>query len=454
LILERFVSEGLAQNSYFIGSGAEAAVVDPRRDIEEYLRLAERSQTSIRYVLETHRNEDFVVGSLELAAFTGAEILHGGQLPFAYGRAIRPSEVLAVGGLQIKALPTPGHTDESHSFALYDASSKGKAFAVMTGDALFVGDVGRTDFYGVPERARLAGNLYDSLHNVLLPLGEGTLVFPAHGAGSACGESIGEREVSTIGLEKETNRWLQLSREEFIAEKMEESMERPRYFRRMEVLNLNGAPLLGHLPVPRPMTSKEVEAARDEGTYLLDVRMPYSFGGGHIAGAISIWLDGLPAYGGWDIPYDTPILLILETQDQLNRALRILVRLGYDNVCGYLRVGMDQYLREGRAVAGVDQVAPAEALQMQEEGAMMMDVRDHREKHSGFIPGAREIHIGELDEMLDDMDSSLRYIPFCSSGYRGNMACSMMKRKGFDNVSNLMGGFNGWKNAGMPILRV
>jgi hydroxyacylglutathione hydrolase len=390
---------------------------------------------------------------MELASVTGAEILHGGQIPFTYGRAIRPGEVLAIGGLQIKALPTPGHTDESHSYALYDGGSKGRAYAVMTGDALFVGEVGRTDFYGVEERVRLAGNLYDSLHKVLLPLGDGCIVLPAHGAGSACGESIADREISTIGMEKETNRWLQLSRDEFIAEKLEESMERPRYFRKMEVLNLNGPPLLRHLPVPKPMNSKEVMEARNAGAYLLDVRMPYSFGGAFIDGSTNIWLDGLPAYGGWDIPYDTPIILMMETMDQLPRAVRVLVRLGYDEVRGYLRVGMDQHLREGRSVARIDQVPPAEALAMQEEGATMIDVRDHREKHAGMIEGALEIHIGELDETLEDLDLSQQYIPFCSSGYRGSMATSMMKRKGFDNVTNMMGGFNGWKNAGMPIVK-
>lgn len=261
MFVAKVKSEGLAHISYFVGSGTDACVIDPRRDCDEYLRLAGKKEMNIRYVFETHRNEDYAIGSIELANMTGAEILHGGALPFNYGRNLMDGEEFPLGDVRIKALATPGHTYEHFCFSLIDPKAGGEPVMVFTGDALFAGDVGRTDLLGEEHRQELSGLLYDSLFDKIIPLGMGVIVCPAHGAGSVCGGNISEREDTTIGIELQSNSMLSLTREEFVAKKMKEKIERPPYFRKMEEINLNGPPLLGRLPMPRPLPVPDFRSA-------------------------------------------------------------------------------------------------------------------------------------------------------------------------------------------------
>jgi hydroxyacylglutathione hydrolase len=455
MFVQRFKSEGISHISYFIGQGAEAAVVDPSRDIDAYLDLAQRTERSIRTVLETHRNEDYVSGSQELAAATGAKVYHGGQVPFRFGNEIKDGQELNVGNLRIKAVHTPGHTDESFSYALYDPTSGDHPVMLFCGDALFVGEVGRTDFYGKEHRERLANALYHSLHERIVPLGDSTIICPAHGSGSICGTSIGEREDSTIGMERLTNHALRMSKEEFIASKLAEDMEIAPLMRRMEKSNLEGPKVLGHLPTPKPLSAKEMKHAIAKGCYLLDARQPYSFAGAHIPGAINLWLESIPIYAGFIIPPDRQIVTVVDTPGHLDRLVRYLVRLGYDEVVGYLRVGMDLWAKQGMEIATMRGITAKELNGRHKAGEdlVLIDVRDARERHSGTIPGSKQIHLGQLASSMDEIPKKKPLVTFCGGGYRGSTAASILVRHGYSDVYNLQGGFAAWSAGGFPVER-
>jgi hydroxyacylglutathione hydrolase len=319
MIFERIKAEGLAQNSYFVGSQSAAAVIDPIRDIDWYLNLAIKYGTKIKYVFETHRNEDFVIGSVELAAATGAEIYHGSWMDFKYGNPLQDGQEFNIGKLNVTAIHTPGHTDESMSFVLKEKSAGQMPVMVFTGDALFVNDTGRVDFGGIGDIPRMASNLFDSLFNRLLTLGDGTIICPAHGAGSVCGSNIAERDESTIGIEKQNNPALKLTlKDNFIRYKAAEKHEKPTYFSMMEKYNLEGPPLLNKLPLVSPLGHTAFKKALEESYQVIDTRSPAAFGA-HIKGTYHIWLAGVPSYAGWYLDYRKPILLILEDDNQLDK---------------------------------------------------------------------------------------------------------------------------------------
>lgn len=260
MFIEKVRSEGLAHISYFLESNGEAAVIDPRRDVDEYLELSRSRGARIVLVLETHRNEDYVSGALELANATGAGIYHGGQLEFGYGNPLNDGQDFVLGDLKITALHTPGHTYESHSYLVAD---KRGLCMLFSGDTMLSGDVGRTDLAGPEHIRELTEMLYETLQRRVLPLGKDIMVLPAHGAGSVCGHAISDRETTTIGLEVRDNRALALSRMDFVMGKMAEVMEKPPYFERMEALNLHGPIILGSLPIPPPMKPKQVRESQE-----------------------------------------------------------------------------------------------------------------------------------------------------------------------------------------------
>src|SRR3989337_1657459 len=290
--LETVKSEGLAHNSYYLSDEAEAVVTDPRRDCQIYTRLAEKECTKILYILETHRNEDYVVGSLELQNMTDAEIGHSKALPFKYGEHnFGDGDTLNVGNLRIKVLQTPGHTDESLCYAVYSSENPEEVSIVFTGDTLFVGSVGRTDLYGKKAQAKQARKLHESINDKLLPLGDHVVIYPAHGAGSGWGGNIGALEISTLGYEKKTNPYLKLGEDGFVERVEIEELIVPRYFRKMEEYNLQGPPLLSQLSFPRPLSVADFEEHMQEPNMLVvDTRMPNAFAGSHIPDSLSIWL--------------------------------------------------------------------------------------------------------------------------------------------------------------------
>lgn len=456
MIFERIKSEGLAHLSYFVGSGNEAIVIDPRRDCQIYLDIARREGMKIKYIFETHRNEDYVIGSLELKELTDAEIYHGKGVDFKYGIFVSDGQEFNFGSMKLTALHTPGHTDESMSYALTYPESGKAPLMVFTGDALFVGDVGRTDLYGPEEIPRMAANLYESIFSKILPLGDGVILCPAHGAGSLCGGAISKREYSTLGLERIQNPALQRTdKEEFIKFKLEEKLEFPPYFKKMEQYNLQGPPLLKGLPVPELLFPKEFVKEMEKGAMVVDTRMPHSFGGAHIKGSYGIWLKGLPYYAGWVLPYDKPILLVLEEKDQLEAAVSYLVRIGYDSIAGFLNGGISSWYMKALPVESLNLISVQslkDKIEKNEE-MVILDVRRDEEWEKGHIEGARHVYVGHLEENLDKVPRNSPIIVYCDSSRRSNIAASILKKKGYDMVYNVLGSMTAWKNAGYKVVK-
>ncbi len=452
MLFRRIESEGLAHYSYIVGDRGEAFVIDPRRDCDVYIEEATRAGCRVSLILETHRNEDFVVGSVELAARTGAEIWHAdGQLDYRYGSAVRDGQTWKVGRLRLEAIATPGHTPGGMSYLLSDHG--GNPWVVFSGDTLFAGDVGRVDLPGVDRMEEMAKLLYESLFEKLLPLGDDLIVCPSHGAGSVCGESIADRAWTTLGLEKRVNPKLQFrDRDEFL-NRIARAHPRPPYFLRMEKWNLEGAPLLKVLPVPTPLAAAEFDRRSREGL-VLDTRAEVGFGAAHVPGALSIWLSGVPAYAGWFIPYDRPLLLVHETADP-SPAVRYLVRLGYDRIDGSLAGGMLDWHAAGlesRSIGMIPVQSLCEALD-REEAVSILDIRSGEEKQQkGRLAFALEIPLTEIPSRMGEVPKERPVFVFCGTGLRSMTAASLMAREGWRNLVVVLGGLAGWKSTTCPIV--
>lgn len=455
MLFERVESEGLAHYSYIVGDRNEAVVIDPRRDCEAYPKMASAEGMRITHILETHRNEDYAVGSMELSSRTGAEIWHAdGELDYRYGDAIEDGMVMKVGRFKIEAISTPGHTPGSMSYLLRDAG--GDPWIVFTGDALFAGDLGRVDLLGMDRAEEMARQLYNSIYNRLLPLGDEVIACPAHGAGSICAASIAGRKWTTLGIERKSNPKLQVKGEEEFVAKMAVELERPPYFREMERLNLAGAPLLCTVPGPAPLSPKEfASAAADE--VVLDTRMELAFGAAHIPGALSIWLAGVPSFAGWFLPYDRKVLLVDETGDP-DQAIRGLLRLGFDDLEGYLAGGMVAWHmagEESRSVATANVHDLCARLDREEKRkAWVLDVRSADElETSGRITGSHHIHITQLPQRLGEVPKDKPIYIFCGSGLRSMVAASILQRNGWEEMTVILGGLAGWSSVKCPVVK-
>lgn len=454
MIFERIKSAGIAHNSYLIGSGSDVMVIDPRRDCQIYADFAQEKGLKIKYIFETHRNEDYVIGSIELNNITKAEIYHGPGLDWKYGNTLRDGQQFRIGSLRLTAIHTPGHTDESMSYAIADLATGEATVMVFTGDALFVGEVGRTDLYGPEEASRLASNLYDSIFNKLLPLGDGVILYPAHGGGSVCGLHIANRDESTIGIERIQNPILQIKdKHKFVKYKLAEKPEMPHYFRQMEKLNLEGPPLLGCLPLPAPLTPTEFGKEMNKGAVVVDTSEPAAFGGAHIKGAYSIWLEGLPAFGGWVLPYDKPILLVLEDQSHLERAVRYLIRAGYDQIIGYLRDGTEGWYNAGLPTENLPllSVHQLKAMLDRSEELLVLDTRGQEEWESGHIAGSLHVYVGYLEQRLAEVPRGKPIAVICNVGHRAGLGASILLRAGYPSVYNVLGSVKAWVAAGFPV---
>jgi hydroxyacylglutathione hydrolase len=453
MIFKRIKSEGIAHNSYLIGSENDAAVMDPRRDCQVYIDLAQQGGLKIKYIFETHRNEDYTIGSVELHHFTGAEIYHGPGLDWKYGNTLGARQEFQIGKLRLTAIHTPGHTDESMSYTVADLSTGEATVMVFTGDALFVGGVGRTDLYGPEEAPRLASNLYDSIFNKILPLGNGVILCPAHGAGSVCGANIADRDESTLGIERAQSPLLQMSRDEFIKYKVSEKLERPHYFRQMEKYNLEGPPLLGCLPSPAPFIPADFKEEMERGAVVVDTSYPAAFGGAHIKGSYSIWLEGLPVFAGWVLSYDKPILLVLDDQHHLEKAVRYLIRVGYDQIVGYLKGGVEGWYNAGFPVEHLQVLTVHELKAKINRGEQLtiLDDRGDNEWNEGHIKGAYHIYVGHIQERMADIPKDKPVAMFCNVGHRAGLGASILLREGCREVYNVLGSMTAWRAAGYPI---
>ena len=455
MLFEKIKSDILAHNSYIIGAGGEAAVIDPRRDCQIYTTIAEHENMKITKIFETHKNEDYVIGSRELARPTGAEILHGAREEFRFGTPVREGEKFRLGSLELEVLETPGHTVESISLLLRDRSVSDEPQMVFTGDALFAGDVGRTDLAGEDLRREMSEMLYTSLHEKLLPLPDSVIVCPAHGAGSVCGGNIGDREYTTIGSEKATNRLLSLSREAFVEEKVSEQLYEPPYFEMMRKLNREGPPLIYSLPHLRAYSARELHSLLDRKAQIVDIRSPTSFAGGHIPGTINIWRQGLPLYVGYYLNYEDPIVLVDDFNLDMDHVMRHFVRLGYDNIAGYLAGGFAAWFKQGEEIERTGTWSPPDlAEHLDNPSVWVLDVRNvnHREE-DGHIEGSHHIYVGELEEHLAEVPEEKQIVVHCDVGFKGSLAASILEKHGFRHVVNLLGGTIGWKAANYPLIK-
>jgi hydroxyacylglutathione hydrolase len=428
-------------------------VIDPRRDWYVYLDIAAREGVRITHIFETHRNEDYVVGSRDLAGATGASIHHGHALDFAYGEPVSEGDRFDVGDLSLEILETPGHTDESISIVVRDREFGDTPVGVFTGDALFVGDVGRTDFY--PDRPQeVAGLLYDSIVDKLLPLGDQTLLYPAHGAGSVCGDGMASREFSTLGHERLNNPALQFgSRDAFIAAKVAEEHPMPPYFARMEKFNQDGAPPLLYLPTLPPLDPDGVAAAAEQGALVLDLRSPEAFAGAFIPGSLAIPVDMLPGYAGFLIDAERDIVLVPEARDQVPEAVLHLVRMGFDRLAGYLGGGLHAWEVSGRMYDRIPAIHAGPMVQRlrSDEPLTLLDVRKPSEWREGHLEGSVHVFLGDLPDRLDELERDQPVITFCGSGRRAIIAASILMGHGFEQVETGLGSMEACQNIGCQI---
>lgn len=454
--LETVKSKGLAHSSYYLSDHGEAVVIDPRRDCEIYVEIAKNDCSEILYIFETHRNEDYLIGSVELQDKTGAEICHSKETPFTYGENnLSDGDSFKIGRLKIESIYTPGHTIDSMCYSVCDTWSSEEVIVVFTGDTLFIGDVGRTDLPGLDIWEEMSEMLYDSLHEKVLTLGDGVLIYPSHTAGSICGSLISDREMSSIGYEAKTNPQLKLDREGFVKNRLDNKMLRPPYFRRMEDWNLHGPPLLNDLPKLKAFSIDEFEQElMKDGSIILDTREPEAFSGSHIPNSINIWLDGVSFFPGWIIGYDKNILLLTERREDVENAVNYLHRIGYDNVEGYLCTHIREWRNQGKPIDKLGTISATDAKVMVESGeALMLDIREDHEWETGHVKEAKRIYVGFLENEVNKLQTDKPIITTCGWGGRGSIAASILKRKGFKNVYNLLGGMRAWKRSGYPLVK-
>jgi glyoxylase-like metal-dependent hydrolase (beta-lactamase superfamily II) len=456
VFFKQFYLGCLAQASYLIGSEGEAAVVDPRRDVDEYLAEAEANGLRIRWVIETHLHADFVSGHRELAERTGAEVVFGARARAALPhRAVRDGEEIRLGRLRLRFLETPGHTPESICVVVLEDGEAAPAL-VLTGDTLFIGDVGRPDLAGGAEGLGvrdMAGLLYDSLHGKLLPLPDEVLVYPAHGAGSLCGRNISSETVSTIGDQRRHNYALQpMPRERFVDMVTADLPEAPAYFPHDAALNREGAaPLAARRLVP--LAPEAVEAHLREGAVLLDVRDAAAYGAGHVPGALNVGLRGqFASWAGTLVDTGRPIVVAAEGEDEAGEALMRLARVGLENVAGHLAGGVEAWERSGRPVARLPQIAVDElrARLGSVPGLQVLDVRRAGEYAQGHVPGAVNVPLHLLEEESRRLDRGRPTAVICAGGYRSSAAGSILQGRGFPDLANVVGGTSAWLAAGYP----
>jgi hydroxyacylglutathione hydrolase len=446
LLFERVESEGLAHYSYIFGHNKEAFVVDPRRDVDVYLFLASRKGYQIKYIFETHRNEDYLVGSRDLSEKTGAEIFHADTgLAYKYGQDVNDGQNWRIGSYKVESIFSPGHTKGSMSYLLFDVSDS--PWILFSGDALFAGDVGRVDLFGKDKMEEMAEMLYDTIFHKFFSLGDGVIICPGHGAGSVCGGEIADRPWTTIGLERKLNSKLQFTEKKDFIKKISKVLERPYYFKQMEKLNVEGAPLLGSLPVPVPLSPDEFSEKREDAV-VLDSRMESSFASSHVPASISIWEGGIPNFAGWFLPYDKEILLVNKTNDPLS-VVKLLIRIGYDNIMGYLSGGMFSWNTSGKESSSVETLKVQELCRLLDKGEdiVILDVRGKEEiKAKGRIPDALNIPVTQLYERMVEVPKDRPVCVFCGSGLRSMMAASLLKREEWDNLKVALGGLAGWNS--------
>ena len=460
MYFKQFYLGCLAHASYLIGSEGEAAVVDPQRDVDEYIAEADANRLKIKYVIETHLHADFVSGHQELAARTGAQIVFGKKADAVFShRAVSDGEEIKLGRVVLRFIETPGHTPEGICVLVTDTEVSNQPQKILTGDTLFIGDVGRPDLAGgkgyTPQL--MAEMMYESLHSKILKLTDDVEVYPAHGAGSMCGRNMSQETSSTIGEQRKFNYALQpMTKEQFVSMMTADLQEAPAYFPRDAEINRAGARELSEISPPKALSPQEVSALRGDGHVFLDVRSAAEFGAGHVPGSVNIGLGGQFAmWAGSLIPLSASIVVVADTRDQVNESVIRLARVGIENVKGYLDGGVENWRRAGLPIDSIPQVSVNELKEKlaASEDLQVVDVRRPAEYGNGHVPRA-------LNAPLATLGRTATQLPFekdkptaviCAGGYRSSAAASLLQQLGFTNLLNVAGGTGAWINAGYPV---
>jgi len=458
MYFKQFYLGCLAHASYLIGSNGEAVVVDPQRDVDEYITEAATQHLQIKYIIETHLHADFVSGHHELATRTGAEIVFGRQAVVAFPhRRVADGDELKIGSVVLRFMETPGHTPEGICVLVRDTQALDSPQKLLTGDTLFIGDVGRPDLAGgkgyTPQM--MAAMMYDSLHTKILALPDETEVYPAHGAGSMCGKNMSKETSSTIGEQRKFNYALKpMTREQFVEMMTADLPEAPAYFPQDAEINRAGARGLSELTEPKALSASDV-AGLSSDVVLLDIRPAEEFGNGHLPGSLNIGLGGQFAmWAGSLIPINSEIVIVAATNAQVDEAVMRLARVGIENVVGYLKGGIDSWRYAGRPLEIVPQVTVQDLKQRAEEGDLqILDVRRPGEYESGHVPHAVTEPLATLERNVSDLvlDKEKPIAVICAGGYRSSAATSLLQKHGFKNLLNVTGGTSAWINAGYPV---
>jgi len=456
MIFHQLQNEESGCLSYLIGCGqaGEAVVVDPGRDrVDDYLRLARRKGLRITRIVETHTHADHISGNRDLAALTQAPILlhQASRAIFEHG-PLKDGDEIGIGQVQLKVLHTPGHTPDSVCLLVTDRDRSTEPWFVLTGDTLFIGDVGRPDLGGAPA----AGDLWESLRATLLSLSDSVEVYPAHGAGSLCGRAMSSKSASTIGFERRFNAALRArSKQEFVDLVMEGLPPKPPSFTTIVGKNQGLIPLV--TVKPRPYTAREAWEAVQQGACVVDLRDPGTYGEGHVPGALNVWIDS-PQFAdrvSWFAPTDAPLLLLAQGPSDLERALGGLTRVGVDPVVGFLPRGMVEWKSEGLPVETVSQItvyALAEWLDEQKD-VVVIDVREPFEWREGHVEGALHLPMLEAARRLDEIPRERPKAVLCAGGLRSSTVISALKRHGISHWYNVTGGMTAWLKAGHRVVR-
>src|SRR5688572_12715041 len=452
MYIEQLYTNCLAEAAYYIESEGEAAIIDPLRETEPYIELAKKRKATIKYVFETHFHADFVSGHIDLSRMVNAPIIYGPMANTNYDVInATDGQEFKLGKIKFKVLHTPGHTPESSCFLLFDEN--GKEHAVFSGDTLFVGDVGRPDLLdGVMTREELASMMYDSLNTKIKTLPDDVIVYPAHGPGSACGKNIGKETFSTIGEQKKFNYALkEMSREQFIEKVTDGIQPPPLYF--FEDARINK---MGYNPIDevistntKPLSAADFKKAVEAGAIILDTRKPDDFEKGFISGSLNIGLNGQYAvWVGTLIDINKPLVLITENGKEEESVLR-LARVGYENVTGYLNGGIQEWPEK---LETVNSIEATEVEAQIKKGVDVLDVRKPGEWNTSHAKSAEFLPLADMPDNLEKLDKNKSYVVHCAGGYRSMIACSLMKQKGFKNVTNVYGGFSAMLTAGLPVV--
>ncbi len=457
MFLKQFVNEGLGNSSYLLGSTrtGEAVVIDPQRDVDVYIEEAKVAALTIKFSLETHLHADFVSGSRELAGATGAAICASAAANLRFPHyPLRERDHVEIGEIVLEVMETPGHSPEHISFLAREEGEE-KPQALFSGGALIVGGIARTDLLGHEHAVPLARKAYETLRDKISKLSDDLEVYPTHGGGSYCVAAHSEDRATTIGLERHTNRLFQAaSEDDFVKLALEGLPAYPAYFKWMRPVNQKGPRVFGRLPQLVPLLPRQVRAEIEKGALVIDVRRIRDFARGHVPGAYNITLrDAFSTWLGWIVPPEKALVFVDTSSESHETIVRQCIRIGYDDLTGYLKGGMDAWKTAGYPVSASALVTPEELSRKlaSGKGIAVLDVREIGEWREGHIPGAVHIPLGELQQRINEVPKTGPVAVTCASGQRSSSAVSLLKREGFEDVENIVGGTIAWEKADLPL---